>query len=73
MKLHLGYVLGLFAIALASIAGYVSVVGWGKLFAGEATVVMVLMTILESAKIITTIYLHRYSKTLAPNKTTGFR
>lgn len=73
MKLHLGYVLGLFAIALATIAGYVSVVGWGKLFAGEATVVMVLMTILESAKIITTIYLHRYSKKLAPKKVSGFR
>jgi hypothetical protein len=73
MKLHLGYVLGLFAIALATIAGYVSVVGWGKLFAGEATVVMVLMTILESAKIITTIYLHRYSKKLIPKKGSGLK
>jgi hypothetical protein len=73
MRLHLGYVLGLFAIALATIAGYVSVVGWGKLFAGEATVVMILMTILESAKIITTIYLHRYSKKLAPKRVGGFK
>ena len=62
MKLHLGYILGLFAIALATSAGYVSVVGWGKLFAGEATIVMIIMGIIEAAKIITTIYLHRYGK-----------
>ncbi len=40
MKLHLGYILGLFAIALAASAGYISVVGWGKLFAGESTIGM---------------------------------
>lgn len=62
MKLHLGYILGLFAIALAASAGYISVVGWGKLFAGESTIVMVVMGIIEAAKVITTIYLHRYGK-----------
>lgn len=60
MKLHLGYILGLFAIALATSAGYISVVGWGKLFAGEAIVVMIVMAIIEAAKVVTTIYLHRY-------------
>jgi len=66
MKFHLGYILGLFAIALAGSAGYISVVGWGKLFAGEAVIVMIVMTVIESAKIITTIYLHRYGKKTIP-------
>lgn len=62
MKLHLGYILGLFAVSLAISAGYISVIGWGKLFAGEAMVVMIVMGIIEAAKVITTIYLHRYGK-----------
>jgi hypothetical protein len=62
MKLHFGYILGLFAIALAACAGYVSVIGWGQLFAGAATVVMVIMGIIEAAKVATTIYLHKYWK-----------
>lgn len=64
MRLHLGYILGLFAIGLAASAGYISVIGWGKLFAGEATIVMIVMGIIESAKLVTTIYLHRYNKKL---------
>lgn len=62
MRFHLGYILGLFAVLLATGAGYISVVGWGKLFAGEATIVMIVMGIIEAAKVVTTIYLHRYGK-----------
>lgn len=62
MKFHLGYILGIWAAALAIAAGYISVTGWGQLFAGSAIVVMVVMGILESAKVITTIYLHKYWK-----------
>lgn len=73
MRLHFGYILGLFAILLATSAGYISVVGWGKLFAGEATIVMIIMGIIEAAKIIATIYLHRYGKSEPkPKKTNGF-
>jgi len=71
MKLHLGYILGLFAIALAASAGYISVVGWGKLFAGESTIVMIVMGIIEAAKVITTIYLHRYGKRKPRTKDVG--
>lgn len=66
MKLHLGYILGLFAITLAGSAAYISVAGWGKLFAGEAMIVMIVMAIIESAKVVTTLYLHRYGKKTMP-------
>jgi hypothetical protein len=62
MKLHLGHILILFAIALAGAAGYISVIGWGKLFAGSAVIVMIVMGIIESAKVVTTLYLHNYGK-----------
>lgn len=68
MKLHLGYILGLFAIILAGSAAYISVAGWGKLFAGEAMIVMIVMAIIESAKIVTTLYLHRYAKKTIPSR-----
>jgi len=68
MKLHLGYILGLFAITLAGSAAYISVAGWGKLFAGEAMIVMVVMAIIESAKVVTTLYLHRYGKKTMPSR-----
>jgi hypothetical protein len=61
-KLHLGHILAFFAAALALSAAYISVIGWGKLFAGSATIVMIVMGIIEIAKVVTTIYLHKYSK-----------
>jgi hypothetical protein len=61
-KFHFGYILGFLALSLAASAAYISVIGWGQLFAGSATLVMIVMGIIEFAKIVTANYLHKYGK-----------
>jgi len=50
------------ALILASIAAYYSVFGLSKLFSSQATAVIIMATALETAKLITASYLHRFWK-----------
>ena len=58
----------LMALSVAGCAGYFSVWGLSQLFAGASTAVIIMATVLEIGKVITTTALHRYwgslSKTL---------
>jgi len=54
----LAYLVPLLAIALAGIAGLISVLGMSKLFAGQALIVMVVMGIIESGKVVGASVLH---------------
>jgi len=58
----------LIALAVAGCAGYFSVWGLSQLFAGASTAVIIMASILEIGKVVTTTALHRYwdkiSKTL---------
>ena len=58
-KLKYSYLMLIMAITLAACAGYFSVIGLGKLFGGSALLVMVMASILEVAKVITTTALHK--------------
>ncbi len=48
------------ALILASIAAYYSVFGLSKLFSSQATAVIIMASALETAKLITASYLHRF-------------
>lgn len=50
------------ALMLASIAAYYSVFGLSKLFSSQATAVIIMASALETAKLITASYLHRFWK-----------
>ncbi len=50
----------LIALSVAGTAGYFSVWGLSQLFAGASTAVIIMATVLEIAKVITTTALHRY-------------
>ena len=50
------------ALILASIAAYYSVFGLSKLFSSQATAVIIMASALETAKLITASYLHRFWK-----------
>jgi hypothetical protein len=54
----LAYLTPLFGLGLASIAAVISVLGMSKLFAGHATIVMVVMAIIEGGKVLGTSLLH---------------
>ena len=53
------------ALAVAGCAGYFSVWGLSQLFAGASTAVIIMATVLEVGKVITTTALHRYWSRLA--------
>jgi hypothetical protein len=50
------------ALILASIAAYYSIFGLSKLFSSQATAVIIMASALETAKLITASYLHRFWK-----------
>jgi len=50
------------ALLLASIAAYYSVFGLSKLFSSQATAVIIMASALETAKLITASYLHKFWK-----------
>lgn len=53
------------ALSVAGCAGYFSVWGLSQLFAGASTAVIIMATVLEIAKVVTTTALHRYWSNLA--------
>lgn len=65
MKLRFSYVMLLMALIVAGCAGYFSVLGLGQLFAGSSTMIIIMATILEVGKIVTTTALHKYWNDLA--------
>ncbi len=65
MKFNFNYLMLLIALAVAGTAGYFSVWGLSQLFAGASTAVIIMATVLEVAKVITTTALHRYWGRLA--------
>ena len=65
MKIKFSYLMLLIALSVAGTAGYFSVWGLSQLFAGASTAVIIMATVLEVAKVITTTALHRYWTKLA--------
>ena len=65
MKFKFSYLMLLIALSVAGCAGYFSVWGLSQLFAGASTAVIIMATVLEVGKIITTTALHRYWSKLA--------
>jgi hypothetical protein len=55
----------LIALSVAGTAGYFSIFGLSQLFAGASTAVIIMATVLEIAKVITTTALHKYWTKLA--------
>jgi len=53
------------ALSVAGCAGYFSVWGLSQLFAGASTAVIIMATVLEVSKVVTTTALHRYWSKLA--------
>lgn len=53
------------ALAVAGCAGYFSVWGLSQLFAGASTAVIIMASVLEIGKVVTTTALHRYWTKLA--------
>ena len=53
------------ALSVAGCAGYFSVWGLSQLFAGASTAVIIMATVLEVGKVVTTTALHRYWSKLA--------
>lgn len=60
MKFKFSYIMLLLALAVAGCAGYFSVWGLSQLFAGASTAVIIMATVLEIGKVVTTTALHRY-------------
>lgn len=58
----LPYLTPMIALGLASIAALISILGMSKLFAGQATIVMVVMGFIEAGKVIGTSILHKHWK-----------
>ena len=59
------YMVLLTSLSLASTAAYYSVFGLSKLFSAQAYAVIIMASILESAKLITASYLHRFWKQIS--------
>lgn len=60
LKFRFSYIMLIVALAVASCAGYFSVWGLSQLFAGASTAVIIMASILEIAKVVTTTALHKY-------------
>jgi hypothetical protein len=65
MKFKFSYIMLLMALSVASCAGYFSVWGLSQLFAGASTAVIIMATVLEIGKVVTTTALHRYWNDIA--------
>ena len=60
MKMKFSYLMLLIALLVAGCAGYFSVWGLSQLFAGASVSVIIMASILEIGKVVTTTALHRY-------------
>src|ERR1035437_3335644 len=65
MKFRFSYLMLLIALSVAGTAGYFSIFGLSQLFSGASTAVIIIATVLEIAKVITTTALHKYWTKLA--------
>jgi hypothetical protein len=60
MKLKFGHLMLSLALAVAGCAAYFSIWGLSQLFAGASTAVIIMASVLEVSKVVTTTALHRY-------------
>ncbi len=65
MKFKFRYIMLVLSLSVAGCAAYFSVWGLSQLFAGASTAVIIMASILELGKIVTTTALHTYWKNLA--------
>jgi hypothetical protein len=65
MKNKFSYLMFVLAIAVAGCAGYFSVFGLSQLFAGASISVIIMASVLEIGKVVTTTALHRYWSKIA--------
>ena len=65
MKIRFSYVMLVLALAVAGCAAYFSIWGLSQLFAGASTAVIIMASVLELGKIVTTTALHTYWYKLA--------
>lgn len=69
MNIKFSYIILLLSLSVASCAAYFSVWGLSQLFAGASTSVIIMASILELGKVVSTTVLHKYWEKLA----TGLR
>lgn len=60
MKIKFSNIVSLIALTIAGIAGYFSIVGLSEIFAGSTIAVIIMASILEIGKVVTTTLLQRY-------------
>ncbi len=65
MKVKFSYIMLILALAVAGCAAYFSVWGLSQLFAGASTAVIIMASVLEIGKVVTTTALHTYWHKLA--------
>lgn len=65
MKIKFSYIMLILALSVAGCAAYFSVWGLSQLFAGASTAVIIMASVLEIGKVVTTTALHTYWKSLA--------
>ena len=65
MKIRFSHIMLLLSLSVAGCAAYFSVWGLSQLFAGASTAVIIMASILEVGKVVTTTALHRYWNKLA--------
>jgi hypothetical protein len=65
MKIKFSYIMLLLALSVAGCAAYFSIWGLSQLFAGASTAVIIMASVLELGKIVTTTALHTYWGRLA--------
>ena len=65
MKIKFSYIMLILALSVAGCAAYFSVWGLSQLFAGASTAVIIMASVLEIGKVVTTTALHTYWHKLA--------
>ena len=60
MKIKFSNIVSLMALSIAGTAAYFSIVGLSEVFAGSTIAVIIMATILEIGKVVTTTLLQRY-------------
>ena len=65
MKIKFSYIMLILALSVAGCAAYFSVWGLSQLFAGASTAVIIMASVLEIGKVVTTTALHTYWDKLA--------
>ncbi len=65
MKIKFSYIMLILALSVAGCAAYFSVWGLSQLFAGASTAVIIMASVLEIGKVVTTTALHTYWNKLA--------